>query len=38
MPKISTKLILVEANSDAEYDRLKDQFYSDPAAALEAIG
>ena len=36
--KISTKLILVEAQTNAEYDRLKDQFHADPAAALEAIG
>ncbi len=34
--KRDTKIILVEAQSDGEYDRLKEQFHSDPIAALEA--
>ncbi len=34
--KRDLKIILIEAQSDGEYDRLKEQFHSDPIAALEA--
>lgn len=34
--KRDIKVILIEAQSDAQYNRLKDQFHSDPVAALQA--
>lgn len=34
--KRDLKLILIEAKSDAEHDSLREQFYADPLAALQA--